>query len=145
MPILPRGTNPLALAIAILILKSGIELAIETVRALRGEEVDFSRYELAFIEEYNQFQKQQLADWLLSVVAEQGPMDRAALLTRCREVFDVEDVPVLREMGWGATMAGSEKRVAGALELLAKQGLLHLHGEALEVTQKGIAALGAQA
>jgi hypothetical protein len=145
VPILPRGTNPLALAIAILILKSGIELAIETVRALRGEEVDFSRYELAFIEEYNQFQKQQLADWLLSVVAEKGPMDRAALLTRCREVFDVEDVPVLREMGWGATMAGSEKRVAGALELLAKQGLLHLHGEALEVTQKGIAALGAQA
>jgi cation diffusion facilitator family transporter len=132
------------LAVAILILKSGIELAIETVRALRGEEVDFSRYELAFIEEYNQFQRQQLADWLLSVVAEQGPMDRAALLKRCREMFDVEDVPVLREVGWGATSAGSERRVAGALDMLARQGLIHLHGETLEVTKKGIAALGAR-
>jgi ubiquinone/menaquinone biosynthesis C-methylase UbiE len=48
------------LAVAALILRSGIELALETVRALRGEEMEFSRYELGFVEEYRRFQERQL-------------------------------------------------------------------------------------
>jgi hypothetical protein len=125
------------LAVAALILKSGVELALETVRALRGEEVDFSRYELGFIEEYRHFQKQKLADWLLSIVTEEGPLTRPALLTRCQETLDAQDVPILRELGWGKGVAGLEKRVANALETLIEQGLVTTDGELLEVTQKG--------
>ncbi len=132
------------LAIALLILKSGIELAIETVRVLQGEEVDFSRYELAFVEEFNRFQHLQLADWLLFVVAGEGPLDHAALLARCREMLDVEDVPVLREMGLGKAHTGLEKRVSKALGMLAEQSLLTVDGERLKVTEKGIAQLGSQ-
>ena len=46
------------LAVAALILKSGYELAIEMAKSLRGEEVDFSRYELDFVEEYRLFRDQ---------------------------------------------------------------------------------------
>mgnify|MGYP003681904978 CR=1 FL=1 len=127
------------LAIAVLILKSGVELALETVRALRGEEVDFSRYELGFVEEYRHFQEQQLADWLLSVVAKEGSLTRPALLARCREMFDVQDVPILRELGWGKG-ARLEKWVAGALETLVERGLVTA-GDVLQMTEKGRAEL----
>jgi hypothetical protein len=130
------------LAVAALILKSGVELALETARALRGEEVDFSRYELGFVEEYRHFQKQQLADWLLSIVTGEGPLTRPALLTRCQETLDTQDVPILREVGWGKGVAGLEKRVANALETLIEQGLVTNDGELLKVTQRGRVELG---
>ncbi len=134
----PLLDSLVGLAIAGLILKSGIELAIETVRALRGEEIDFSRYELAFVEDYNRFQEQQLADWLLSIVAEEGSIHPSKLLSRSREMLDVENVPVLRELGWGKTLMGIEKRVGSAVESLVDQNLVVSDGERLEITEKGI-------
>jgi len=127
------------LAVAALILKSGVELAMEMVRALRGEEMDFSRYELGFVEEYRRFQERQLAEWLLHIIAEEGPLARPALLARCREVLDAQDVPILRELGWGKG-AGLEKQVVGALETLVEQGLVTA-GDVLQVTEKGRAEL----
>jgi hypothetical protein len=129
------------LAIATLILKSGVDLALETVRALRGEEVDFSRYELGFVEEYRHFQERQLADWLLSIIAgaKEKPLTRAALLAGCQKTLDAQDVPILRELGWGSG-ARLEERVMGTLETLAEQGLIAANGE-LQVTDKGRAEL----
>lgn len=123
------------LAVAILILKSGVELAMETVRALRGEEIDFSRYELRFVEEYRQFQQQQLVDWLLHIITEQGPLTRPALLSYCRKLLDVQDVPTLRELGWGKN-AGLEKKINSVLGMLVEQGLVTA-GDVLQVTEKG--------
>ena len=129
------------LAVAALILKSGVELALETVRALRGEEVDFSRYELGFVDEYRHFQERQLADWLLSIIAraKERPLTRAALLAGCRETLDAQDVPILRELGWSSG-ARLEERVMGTLETLAEQGLIAVNGE-LQITEKGRAEL----
>lgn len=136
------------LAVAALILKSGVELALETVRALRGEEVDFSRYELGFVEEYRRFQERQLADWLLHIIAEEGPLTRPALLARCREVLDAQDVPILREFGWGKE-AWLEERITKTLETLVEWGLITQSRakvsdraqEELQVTEKGRAEL----
>jgi cation diffusion facilitator family transporter len=127
------------LAVAALILKSGLELAMETVRALRGEEIDFSRYELGFVEEYRRFQERQLAGWLLHLIAEEGSLARPTLLARCREVLNAQEVPILRELGWGRG-AGLEKRVVGALETLAEQKLVTAN-DVLQVTEKGRAEL----
>jgi hypothetical protein len=121
--------------VAVLILKSGAELAVETLRALRGEKIDFSRYELGFMEEYHHFQQRQLADWLLYVIAEKGPITQPALLTHCRETFNLMDVPTLRELGWDKG-AGLDKQVVDALETLARQELITAE-DALQVTAKG--------
>ena len=129
------------LAVAGLILKSGVELAVETVRALRGEEVDLTRYELGFVEAYRDFQERQLADWLLSVVAEKGPLARQALLARCREMLDAREVPVLRELGWGKETARLEERVTKTLETLIEQSLIVTDEKVLHVTEKGRAEL----
>jgi Co/Zn/Cd efflux system component len=128
------------LAVAALILKSGGELALEAVQTLRGEKVDFSRYKLDFIEEYRLFLEQQLADWLMHVLGETGPLTQAALLACCRELLDAQDVPILRELGWGKE-ADLEKQVYSALGRLSERGLVTL-GEVLELSEEGRVELG---
>jgi ubiquinone/menaquinone biosynthesis C-methylase UbiE/Co/Zn/Cd efflux system component len=130
------------LAVAALILKNGVELTLEMVRTLRGEEMDFARYELGFVEVHREFQQQQLADWLLYLIAEDGPLTRPALLTRCREPLDARDVPILRELGWGKGVE-LEKKVTGTLETLVAQGLVAAE-DGLQVTEKGRAELIAE-
>jgi SAM-dependent methyltransferase len=140
----PLMDTLVGLAVAVLILKSGIALALETVRALRGEQVDFSRYELGFVEEYRRFQERQLADWLLSVVTEEGPLTRLALLAHCRGTLDARDVPVLRELGWNRGAVRLEEQVTNTLETLIAQSLIIADGEMLQVTEKGRAELSEQ-
>jgi hypothetical protein len=111
------------LAVAGLILKSGVELVLETVRSLRGEKLDFSRYELGFIEEYRHFLERQLDDWLLHIITEEGPFTRQALLDRCQKTLNVQEVPILRELRWDE-QAGLEKQLVGALERLVTRGLV---------------------
>jgi cation diffusion facilitator family transporter len=123
------------LGVAVLILKSGVELLLDTVRALRGEEVDLTRYELEFVEEYRRFQAQQFTAWLLHIIAEEGPLPRLALLPRCRELLNVQDVPILRELGWGREVE-LEKKMIGALETLLESGLITAR-DVLQITEKG--------
>ena len=129
------------LAVAALILKSGVELALETVRMLRGEDMDFSRYELGFVEAYRHFQECQLSDWLLYVIAEEGGVTRPVVLAYCRETLDAQDVPILRELGWGKEL-GLEKQVLGVLGTLIERGLITAGGGVLDVTEKGRGELG---
>jgi hypothetical protein len=132
------------LMVAGLILKSGGELAIETMRALRGEEVDFSRYELGFVEEYRRFRKRYLADWLLVIIAEGGPEAKSTLLTHCRKVLDTQDVPIIRELGWGKGH-GLEREIESALDILLEQGFIVMDGEMLDVTKKAHTELESEA
>jgi SAM-dependent methyltransferase len=148
----PLMDTLVGLAVAAIILRSGVELALETVRALRGEEVDLSRYELSFVEEHRRFQQRQLGNWLLSVVAEEGPvlsegegpLTRSALLAHCQETLDVRDVPFLREVGWGIG-ARLEKQVTGALKTLVERGLVVSEGDELQITEQGRVELGQEA
>ncbi len=48
------------LAVAVLILKSVVELTVETLRHLGEEEVDLSRYKTGFLERHEQFRQAQL-------------------------------------------------------------------------------------
>ncbi len=123
------------LGVAILILKSGIELALETVRSLRGEEVDFSRYELDFVEEYRLFRDQKLDEWLLQIIAEQGPLTQLVLLAHCQQLLNLQDVPILRELGWDKGF-GLEEKVTGSLERLRARGLITVD-DLIKVTEKG--------
>ena len=136
----PLVDTLVGLAVAVVILKSGVELALETVRALRGEEVDFSRYELGFVEQYRHFQDRQLADWVLQLISEAGSPTQSTLLAHCQETLKVQEVPILRELGWGAE-AGLENRLQSVLETLVDWGLVSNDGKVLKVTEKGHAEL----
>ncbi len=68
------------LAVAVLILKSAVELAVETVRSLGEEEVDLSRYEFGIVGGYGQFRQVQLRDWMLYLVEKHGVQTRTELI-----------------------------------------------------------------
>jgi cation diffusion facilitator family transporter len=129
------------LAVAFIILKSGIELAIETLHALRGEEVDYSQYELDFVEAYRRFQEQKLDEWLLYLIVEEGPLDQRDLTARCQQLLNIRDVPILRELGWDQS-DGLENKVGSALERLSVEGLI-TKGDVLQATQLGTSELDA--
>jgi hypothetical protein len=127
------------LAVAFLILKSGIELAIETVRSLRGEEVDYSQYELDFVEKYRRFQEQKLDEWLLYLIVEEGPLYQSDLTARCQQYLNIRDVPILHELGWDQSY-GLESKVGSALDRLHMRGLITM-GEVLQATKLGTSEL----
>ena len=87
------------LAVAGLILKSAVELTIETVRSLGDEGGDLSRYDMALAGWYEQFREAQLGDWMLYVVEEEGLRTRAELAAWAREALDFSDHPMLRALG----------------------------------------------
>jgi hypothetical protein len=72
---------------------------------------------------------------LLHIIAEQGPLTQHALLAHCRELLNMQDVPILRELEWDSE-AGLEKRVMCALERLGEQGLVTI-SDVLKVTETG--------
>jgi hypothetical protein len=89
------------LAVAVLILKSGLEVGVELLHSSGDEEIDLSRFEPGFVERFARFRQTQLRDWML-FLADRGLVHtRAELITRARQAFDFDRYPVLRELGLG--------------------------------------------
>jgi hypothetical protein len=86
------------LGVALLILKSGIELAVETIRSLGEEEVDLSRFQLGIEAPFHNFLQAQLRDWMLYLVDKQGITTRGELIARTSQALDFNDVPAVRAM-----------------------------------------------
>jgi hypothetical protein len=88
----------LGLGVAILILKSACELGIETVKALRGEEVDYSKYEPRVVGKYRETKERQLRDWILYLVDRKGPIGSAELHSLAEEALDFGQVALLSQL-----------------------------------------------
>jgi cation diffusion facilitator family transporter len=87
------------LAVAVLILKSAVELGIETIRSLKEGEVDLSRYRMGLLDQYAQFRQVQLRDWMLYLVEKEQVQTQAALRVRACQAFDFTGNPALRGLG----------------------------------------------
>jgi len=87
------------LAVAVLILKSAVELAIETLRHLGEEKVDLSRYRMGLLERHEQFRQAQLRNWMLYLVEYQQVQTLTDLITKARQSLDFSSNPMLRELG----------------------------------------------
>ena len=130
------------LAVAILILKSAIELAIETIRTFGEEEIDLSRHRMGLVERYERLRQAQLRDWMLYVVENGGVSARAELISQARDALDFQDNPALRELGL-AQQPQTAELIARSLEELLERGWL-VGDEALSVTGSGRAHLKQQ-
>ena len=123
------------IGVATLILKSGLEIAVEFVRSMRRGEIDLSRYEPGLVERFAEFRQTQLRDWMLYRVKKGLAQTRADLLAQAQEAHDFERYPVLRELGLGGQVRG-EQTIAQALAELEARGWIQ--GEArLAVTDAG--------
>lgn len=123
------------LIVAILILKSAVELGIETIRFLREGETDLSRYKMGIIERYSQFQQAQLRDWILYLVEKEKVASPDALRERASLAFDFRDNPALRGFGLDQRSETGEQ-VEQRLQELFERGWL-VENELLSVTDSG--------
>jgi len=138
----PLLDTVVGLAVAALILRSAIELAMETIRSFGGDEVDLARYKMSIVERYEEFRKGQLADWMLFLV-DQGKVSTVEdLLGHVCESLDFGRNPILQELG----ISHLHEETASAEETLADliaRGLLE-GGDRLALTPAGAARIAAQ-
>jgi Co/Zn/Cd efflux system component len=127
------------LAVAGLILVSAVELAVETVRSLRGGNVDLSAYSVGLVERYGRFREAQMRDWMLYLVARQGVRTRSELRSRARSSLDFSHNPALRGVGLGGDPEAGE-RVDRAIDELFARAWIEEDGQ-LRVTDLGRARL----
>lgn len=94
----PMLDTLVGLGVALLILKSAVELAVEIVRSLGEEEIDLSRFQLGIDAPFHRFLQAQLRDWMLYLVDKQGVATRAELVARASQALDFNEIPALRAM-----------------------------------------------
>ena len=127
------------LGVAVLILKSALELTIETVRSLGEDGVDLSRYEMGLAGWYEQFRQAQLREFMLHLIeAKDGEM-RADLLEETRRALDFTDHPMLRALGVDRSPV-SDEAIRRSVDELVERGWV-VEGEILRVTEAGRARL----
>ena len=123
------------LVVAILILKSAVELGIETIRYLKEGDTDLSHYKMGILDRYDQFQQAQLQDWILFLVEKEKVNSPEELKTRVSQAFDFSDNPALRGFGLDQESENIE-RVEISLHSLIDRGLLD-RNEGLNFTELG--------
>jgi Co/Zn/Cd efflux system component len=123
------------LAVASLILKSAIELLIETVKTLKGEETDFTRFRPAILDRYDRFRKDQLRDWLLYLLGKEGNLSRHELHERARQTLDFTANPALRGLGLSQQVDVYDQVELSIQQLLEKGWITA--GEHLSVSSLG--------
>jgi hypothetical protein len=123
------------LAVAVLILKSAVELGVETIRSLGEGEADLSRYRMGLMERYAQFRQAQLRDWMLYLVEKEEVLTQAELRARAGQAFDFSDNPALRGLGLDRQSEASEL-VDQSLHELYERGWL-VGNERLSATDAG--------
>jgi len=123
------------LAAAFLILKSAVELGVETIRSLKEGEADLSHHKMGLIERYEQFRQAQLRDWMLYLVEKEEVLTRAELRARAHRALDFGDNPALRELELDRQGEAGEL-IEQSLHELAGRGWL-VGNEPLGVTRAG--------
>lgn len=116
------------LAVAVLILKSAIELAIETLRSLGEAGVDLSRYKMGLVERYDRLRQTQLRDWMLYIVKSESVLTRADLISRAARALDFRGNPALRELGL-AEQVRDRERIERSIAELIERGWLVEEGQ----------------
>ena len=124
------------LGVAALILKSAIELGIETIRSLGEEEADLSRYGMGLVDGYEQFRRAQLRDWMLYLVEKQGVRTRAGLITKVHQALDFSTNPTLRALGLAQPQPQAGEMIEQGIAELFERGWL-AGDEQLNVTDAG--------
>ncbi|MBN2257176.1 MAG: cation transporter [Anaerolineaceae bacterium] len=129
--------------VAGLILKSGIDLAIELIRSRGSNKTDLSRYDMVLAKRYQEFRQTQLRDWMLYLVDAGRVKTRRELLSETSQAFDFEAYPVLKAFGLGGQGRMVELITQSLAELFERNWLSD--GEILEVTISGKEHLRQQA
>jgi hypothetical protein len=124
------------LVVAILILWSAIELAIELVRSSGGQ-VDLSRYGFWLQHVYEQGRETYLRDWMLAIVDRREVATRGELAAHIRQAVDFQDNPWLRSVGLNRQLLADSVIEQGLNELFSDGWVVDREPLALSLKGKG--------
>jgi hypothetical protein len=123
------------LGVALIILKSAVELLVELIRSMGEEKADLSRYGVPFADRYEDFRKSQLRDWMLYIVDDGRAKTMEDLKKEAQSAYDFSNSPMLRELGLGRVPLSEEKVQATIQELFDKGWLTGV--EKLRISDMG--------
>lgn len=129
------------LGVALMILKSSIELTVETVRSLGEAQVDLSRFKFGIAAPYHRFRQSQLRDWMLYLVKDRGIETRAELVASASQALDFTRIPAVRAMELTQGQPQAAEIIERSLAELFERGWL-VGEERLRVTDAGRKHLG---
>jgi hypothetical protein len=132
----PMLDTLVGLAVALLILKSAVELAIETIHTLGEEQIDLSRFEFGFASPFHRFLQSQLRDWMLYLVDKQGVRTRCELIARTSQALDINQIPAVQVMELAQGQSQASELVERSLAELFEHGWL-TGDERLRLTEAG--------
>lgn len=123
------------LCIAVIILKSGVELAVELIHSRGGETTDISQYRMGWSKWYDDFKQAQLRDWMLYLAYTHRAKTRLELIEQASQALDFTQYPALRAFGLG-NHEQSQEMVSRSIQELIERGWLEAL-EPLKVTETG--------
>jgi hypothetical protein len=123
------------LAVALLILWSAIQLAVDLVRSSGSGQVDLSRYGFWLQHVYEHGRTAYLRDWILSTVDDREVRTRDELAAYIRQAVDFRDNPWLKSVGLNQQLA-SDLVIVQSVDELVSGGLV-VDQEPLMLSPKG--------
>jgi Co/Zn/Cd efflux system component len=123
------------LVIAVIILKSALELLIEIIKSRSEQNVDLSKYKLFLEGSYENIRKKQMKNWMLYLVDKQKVISKQELLGKVRKSLDFGQNAVLREIGLGKS-SWHQDLIESLFEQLVLERLL-INGENIKITPEG--------
>ncbi len=122
------------LGVAVMILKSAIELSVETSRIAGGEELDLSRFARAEERAFEKHRRNYFKSWLLFCLRELNT--RQDIVSQYKKSFSVEGLPLIDHFSF---LEGFdfENHVDSLLKELIDEGLSTLKDMTYQLTDKG--------
>lgn len=127
-------------AVALLILKSAVELAVELIRSRDEETPNLGKFQFGV---YERFRRSQLRSYMLFLVRNREAQDREQLLSRVHAAFDFQGNVLLRSVR-AEHLEGSEQLIHSCYRDLVEKKLLvekRNEGRRLELTPAGVKRL----
>lgn len=122
------------LVVAILILKSAIELTIETSRVAGGEELDLSKFARAEEKAFEKHRRDYFKSWLLFCLREANT--RQDIIARYKKSFATEGLPLIDQFSFLKSF-DFEKHVDSLFKEVIGEGLAAVNDINYQLTDKG--------
>jgi len=122
------------LVVAVMILKSAIELSIETSKIAGGQELDLSRFTRAEERAFEKHRRNYFKSWLLFSLREANTREK--ILSQYKESFSTEGLPLINHFGFPKGF-DFENHVDSLLKELIDEGLATVEDMDYQLTDKG--------
>ena len=125
---------PQSLRRAVMILKSAIELSIETSKIAGGQELDLSRFTRAEERAFEKHRRNYFKSWLLFSLREVNTGEK--IVSQYKESFSTEGLPLINHFGFPKGF-DFENHLDSLLKELIDEGLATVEDMDYQLTDKG--------